>query len=300
MAVAKRSTGITIHNDTYPFISPSRYKTSLSGKIVLVTGASRSIGRATCLAFAQAGAHVAALARTSSALDQLVSEITIQYGVKAIAITGDVVENAPGIIKRVEEELGPIDILINNAGKNRMARFAEEKIFATWWRVWEINTLAPLALIHAVLPSFLSRGRGTVINVTSAVTDVPFPFLSSYAGSKAGMQKAIQVIDMELKSQGIQNFVIHPGTLVSELSSGDESIIGEEMKSMLAPYVKYFADTLDLPSHSMVALAGLAEEGKAGFLSGRFWDAAEDLEELMQKKDQIESEDLYNLRLRKL
>jgi hypothetical protein len=114
------------------------------------------------------------------------------------------------------------------------------------------------------------------------------------------MQKAIQLIDMELKTQGIQNFVIHPGVVVSELSSGDSSIIGEEMKSMLAPYVKYFADTLDLPSHSMVALAGLAEEGKAGFLCGQFWDAAEDLEELMQKRDQIESEDLYNLRLRKL
>jgi NADP-dependent 3-hydroxy acid dehydrogenase YdfG len=300
MAVAKRSTGITIHNDTYPFISPSRYRTSLSGKIVLVTGASRSIGRATCVAFARAGAHVAALARTAPTLDSLASEITTQYGVQALAITGDVVGDAPGTIKRVEEGLGHIDILINNAGKSRMARFAEEKDSATWWRVWEVNTLAPQALIHAVLPSFLARGRGTVINVTSAATDAPFPFLSSYVGSKAGMQKAIQLIDMELKTQGIQNFVIHPGVVVSELSSGDSSIIGEEMKSMLAPYVKYFADTLDLPSHSMVALAGLAEEGKAGFLCGRFWDAAEDLEELMQKRDQIESEDLYNLRLRKL
>jgi hypothetical protein len=127
MAVAKRSTGITIHNDTYPFISPSRYRTSLSGKIVLVTGASRSIGRATCVAFARAGAHVAALARTASALDSLVSEITTQYGVQALAITGDVVGDAPGTIKRVEEGLGHIDILINNAGKSRMARFAEEK-----------------------------------------------------------------------------------------------------------------------------------------------------------------------------
>jgi NAD(P)-dependent dehydrogenase (short-subunit alcohol dehydrogenase family) len=180
MAVAKRSTGITIHNDTYPFISPSRYRTSLSGKIVLVTGASRSIGRASCVAFARAGAHVAALARTASALDSLVSEITTQYGVQALAITGDVVGDAPGTIKRVEEGLGHIDILINNAGKSRMARLAEEKDFATWWRVWEVNTLAPQALIPAVLPSFLARGRGTVINVTSAAGDgcpVPVPLI---------------------------------------------------------------------------------------------------------------------------
>jgi NADP-dependent 3-hydroxy acid dehydrogenase YdfG len=300
MAVARRSTGITIHNDTYPFISPSRYGASLSGKVVLVTGASRNIGRATCLAFAQAGAHVAALARTSSALDSLVSEITTQYRVPALAVTHDVVGDAPGIVKQVEEALGPIDILINNAGKNRMARFAEEDNFATWWHVWEVNSLAPLALIHALLPSFRARGHGIVITLGTAVTDTPVPFLSSYIGSKAGMQKAIQVIDPELKAQGIQNFVVHPGANISELSAGDDSIIGDEMKGIISGFLQYMTDSLALPADSIVALAGLAEEGKAGFLSGRFWDVAEDLEELMHKRDEIESEDLYNLRLRKL
>lgn len=300
MAIARRSTGITIHNDTYPFISPSRYRSKLSGKVVLVTGASRNIGRAACLSFAQAGAHVAALARTTSALDSLVSEITTQYGVPALAITGDILIDAPGIIRQVEEGLGPIDILVNNAGMNRMSRFSEEKDFATWWRVWEVNTLAPLALIHALLPSFRARRHGTIINLGTAVTDVPFPFLSSYVGSKAGMQKAIQLIDMELKSEGIQSFVVHPGANISELSSGDNSIIGDEMKGLIAPYLKYMTDALALSADSIVALAGLAEEGKASFLSGRFWDAAEDLEELMQRGDEIEREDLYNLRLRKL
>lgn len=300
MAVARRSTGIAIHNDTYPFISPSRYRSSLSGKVVLVTGASRGIGRATCLAFAQAGAHIAAVARTTSALDSLISQIKSQYKLPALAITGNVVSDATGIVKQVEEELGPIDILINNAGKNRMSRFAEEKDFATWWHVWEINTLAPLAMIHAILPSFRTRGHGTVITLGTAVTDGPVPFLSSYIGSKAGIQKAIQVIDLELKVQGIQNFVVHPGSSVSELSAGDDSIIGEEMKTIISNYLPYMTDTLALPADSMVALAGLAEEGKAEFLSGRFWDVAEDLEELMKKKDEIVSEDLYNLRLRKL
>jgi NAD(P)-dependent dehydrogenase (short-subunit alcohol dehydrogenase family) len=300
MAIARRSTGITIHGDTYPFISPPRYRASLSGKVVLITGASRGIGRATCLAFAQAGAHVAALARTSSALDTLISEINTQYRLPALAITGDVTINAIGIIKRVEEELGSIDILINNAGMNRMARFTEEKDFTTWWRVWEVNTLAPFALIHGLIPSFRARGHGIIITLGTAVIDSPLPFLSSYVGSKAGMQKAIQVIDLELRSQGVQNFVVHPGSNVSELSAGDGSIIGREMKEIIANYLPYMTDTLTLPADSMVALAGLAEEGKAEFLSGRFWDVAEDLEELMEKQDEILTEDLYNLRLRKL
>lgn len=300
MAYATRSTGITIHNDTYPFISPSRYHGSLSGKVVLVTGASRNIGRATALAFAQAGAHVAALARTTSALDSLVSEITTKYKVPAMAITGDVLKDVTSIVKRVEETLGPVDILINNAGKNRMSRFAEEEDFATWWNVWEVNTLAPLALIHALLPSFRARGHGTVITVGSAVSDAPVPFLSSYSGSKAGVQKAIQIIDLELRELGIRNFVIHPGANISELSTGDDSVIGEEMKGVVSGYLEYMIDTPALSANSMVALAGLAEEGKAGFLSGRYWDVAEDLEELIQHKEEIESGDLYNLRIRKL
>jgi NADP-dependent 3-hydroxy acid dehydrogenase YdfG len=266
----------------------------------LVTGASRGIGRETSLRFAQAGAHVAALARTSSAIDSLVSEIKMKYNVPAVAIAGDVLGDAPSIIKEVEAELGPVDILINNAGKNRMARFTEEKDLSNWWRVFEINTLAPLALVHALLPSFLARRRGTIITVGSAVADAEVPFLSSYVGSKAAVQKAIQILDSEVRAKGVQNFVIHPGASISELSTGAESIIGEEMKAVIAGYAPYMNDTLALAADSMVALAGLAEEDKAGFLSGRYWDVTEDLEELSHKGQQIESEDLYKLRIRKL
>lgn len=300
MAFPAKSAGITIHGDTYPFITPARYSTALSGKVVLVTGASRGIGRHTALAFAKAGAHVALLARSSSAIEALASEIKTQYKVPVLTITSDVLSDAAGIISQVEKGLGPVDILINNAGKNRVIRFADETDFASWWDVFEVNTRAPLALIHALIPTFRARGNGTVITVGSAVADGPVPFLGPYVGSKAAVQKTVQIIDLELKTLGIQNFVIHPGANISDLSTKEESVKSEEMKQYLAAFHPYMTDTLDLASDSMVALAGLAQEGKVGFLSGRYWDVTEDLEELIKKGDEIESGDLYNLRLRKL
>jgi NADP-dependent 3-hydroxy acid dehydrogenase YdfG len=98
----------------------------------LVTGASRGIGRETPLRFAQAGAQVAALGRTSSSIDWLVSDIKTKYNVLAVVIADDVLGDVASIIGQVEAELGPVDILMNNAGKNRMARFTEEKDFLTW------------------------------------------------------------------------------------------------------------------------------------------------------------------------
>lgn len=73
-----------------------------------------------------------------------------------LGLVGDVTENVPSYIARTEAALGPIDILINNAGISRLAKFTEESDMDTWWKVHEINVKAPLAFIHAVLPSFLA------------------------------------------------------------------------------------------------------------------------------------------------
>lgn len=87
------STGITLHHDTYPFISPSKFAGSLQGKVVLVTGASRGIGRAAALAFAAAGASVAAIGRTAPEIESLVSEIKSKHNKPALAIVGDVLSD---------------------------------------------------------------------------------------------------------------------------------------------------------------------------------------------------------------
>ena len=100
------STGITLHHEPYPFISAQKFTSTLTGRVVLITGASRGIGRATALAFASAGASVAIMARTAPSLDTLASEITEKYGTPALPIVGDVLGDAAAIVNEVEGKLG--------------------------------------------------------------------------------------------------------------------------------------------------------------------------------------------------
>ncbi|KAE9369866.1 NAD(P)-binding protein [Stipitochalara longipes BDJ] len=301
------SRGITQHQTPYPFITSLNKSTSLTGKIVLITGASRGIGRATALAFAAAGASVAVLARTAPDLETLASEITSKYGTPILTITGDVLSSPGPIIQSVISKFGKLDILINNAGIYRMSRFSTDPDISAYWKVFEVNIKAPLVLLHAALPFFAKNegGKGIVITVGSAAADLPLPFQSSYDASKAAVQKAVQILDMELREQGVLNFLIQPGAMVTDL--GRDAVVGTEFQEMLGGWAKYMTDDIELPAQSMVALAVLAgnEKGKGvderiKVLSGRYWDVKDDLEQILEKTEEIAERDLYHLRIRKL
>ncbi|KAG0647400.1 Short chain dehydrogenase mpl6 [Hyphodiscus hymeniophilus] len=295
------STGITINHDTYDFIAPSKFFGSLKGKVVVITGASRGIGRSTALSFAAAGAHVAALARTKPDLGSLVAEIKSKYSVPAVALTFDALSSdLSSTIATVEKELGPIDILVNNAGTTRIAKFVEDKDLDAWWKVFELNVKAPVALIHAVLPSFLSRGSGMTITIGSCASELPLPFMSAYVASKAAIQKAVQILDMELREKGIFNYLIHPGTIKTSLGEQEGVILGPEMQAMTDSFAPYMVDTLELAADSLVALAAYSDKGEATFLSGRYWDVQEDLGQILEKKQEIEERSLYVLKIKKL
>lgn len=165
-------------------------------------------------------------------------------------------------IAQVEKELGPVDILINNAGTTRLAKFIEELSIDAWWKVQELNVKAPVAMIHAILSSFLLRGSGTIITIGSCAAEIPLPFMSAYVASKAALQKAVQILDMELKEKGILNYLIHPGTIATGLGNQEGATSGKGMKDMLDVYVQnYMPDTLELAADSMVALAVHSERG---------------------------------------
>ncbi|RDW82289.1 hypothetical protein BP6252_03401 [Coleophoma cylindrospora] len=296
MSLTTQTQGVTRRHDIYPFISPTLFAGTLKGKVVLITGASRGIGRATALAFANAGAHVAALARTSSDIDTLVAEIKAKHSLPALAITGSVLDNPQKIVADVEAALGPIDILVNNAGITRMSPLGDEIDLDLWWNVFEVNIKAPVAMIHAVLPGFKARGGGTIITVGSGAVEVKVPYMSSYTGSKAGIFRAIEIIDLELRPSGIYNFFIHPGAVKTGLTNkeGNDKINGSEMKKLVDIYDVYLTETPELAANSMVALA--VNEDLRVF-SGRYLDATEDLEELLALRETVEERDLYKLRI---
>ena len=163
-----RSTMITYH-DTYPYISPSKFEGSLRGKVVLLTGAGRGIGRAAALAFAAAGANVACISRTLSDTLSLVHEISQKGHPRAIAIAADTADaDAPGrVVGEVQEKLGSIDVLINNAGISRISDVQHEQGTEAAMKVIEVNVRGTWNFIHAVVPSMIERKSGVIINVRS-------------------------------------------------------------------------------------------------------------------------------------
>ena len=163
-----RST-ITTHHDTYLYISPSKFTGSLHGKVILLTGAGRGIGRASALAFAAAGANVACISRTHSDTLSLVQEISQKGHPRAIAISADVMDaDAPArVVEEVQGELGSIDVLINNAGISRISDVEHENGMGPAMEVVEVNVRGALNFIHAVVPSMIKKKSGVIINVRS-------------------------------------------------------------------------------------------------------------------------------------
>ncbi|KAL8706700.1 MAG: hypothetical protein Q9225_007920, partial [Loekoesia sp. 1 TL-2023] len=210
------TSSITRHNDTYPYISPSKYAGSLTNKVVAITGAGRGIGRATSLAFAVAGASVACISRTQSDLDAVVDQIAQKGCPKAIAIAGDITDPSfpARMIKEVEISLGPIDILVNNAGISRISDVEHEGDYAIPWRVIDVNLRGSMALVHVVTPAMIARKSGTIINVVSVLAVENPEYFSAYSAAKAGVLKATHIMDRELREHGILSYAVHPGMIL--------------------------------------------------------------------------------------
>lgn len=279
---------------------------------VVVTGASVGIGRATGKAFAAAGASVAVVARRSDDINTLVAEIKSSGG-HAIPITADVSakESPKRIIETVEKEFGPIDILINNAGISRIGPLVEEpEDLDIWWKVYEVNVRAPVALIRAALPGMIKRGKGVVMSVSSEVASMQLPVMTAYASSKAAISKFHESIVPELAGTGVLSFAVNPG-MVGGTELGKGAI---NMDAMEHPAQKAFFDhikssagnntmgTMELPADFMVALA---VDERAEKLHGKHVNADQDFEPVLEEickegGGRIEKEALYKVNIGKL
>ena len=293
------TTSITRHNDSYPAILPDLKDSPLLGKVVLITGAGRGIGRATALAFGAAGANVACLSRTCSDLESVISEIhandsrlnkdvrVTSRETRPLAIVGDVTDPTcpKKAVEEIEEKIGPIDVLINNAGTSRISTIEHEEDFEILWKVIETNLRGSLAFTHAVVPSMVARKTGIIINVVSALAVTSPPYFSAYSAAKAGLIRATHIMDHELKPKGIVSFAVHPG-MVAETTLGvgalNETAMEKEsnLKGFMEDFVPSMTDTLSLPANAMVTLC-VREEAK--LLSGRYVDVCQDLDEVLEK-----------------
>jgi NAD(P)-dependent dehydrogenase (short-subunit alcohol dehydrogenase family) len=161
---------------------------NLDGQIAVVTGAGRGIGKVIAIGLARAGASVAVVARSGDELAGTATEIT-QTGGRAIAVTADVCD--PTAVERmaleVEKSLGPVGLLVNNAGVPGPIGPTWETDPNDWWRCLEVNLRGPMLCSRAVLPGMVARGGGRIVNVASGAGTFAIPHLGAYVTSKTAL-----------------------------------------------------------------------------------------------------------------
>lgn len=191
----------------------------LLGHVALVTGATSGLGRATALAFAQAGADVALLARHEGDLEAVAAEAA-RAGVRAVPVPVDLAERVQveRAAERVRGELGGVDVLVNSAATDAPGG-VEDITAADWDRVLAVNLRAPFLLCRAVLPSMRDAGRGTIVNVSSVAGKRGWANASAYCASKFALAGFTQALAAEGKAHGIRACVIFPGGMATAWGS---------------------------------------------------------------------------------
>lgn len=194
-------------------------KQSLSGRVAVITGASRGIGQLMAVRLAEAGAAVALIARSEQALHTTAQTIQANGG-KAIAVAADIarVDSLGELKSRVEHELGQASILINSAGVFGPIKAIRDTDPREWIETMNINAIAPFVLCQAFVGRMIDQGWGRIINVTSAASlHTPGPYYSAYATSKVTMNQFTRHLAAELNGTGVTANVIHPGEVKTEM-----------------------------------------------------------------------------------
>jgi 3-oxoacyl-[acyl-carrier protein] reductase len=250
----------------------------LDGQVALVTGGGRGIGAGIARELAAAGARVAVSARSH----EQVKEVAREIGGLGVVADVSVPKSVEAMIAQVESQLGPIGLLVNNAGISGSESTAWETDPDEWWRVFEVNVRGIYLCCRAVIPGMIERGRGRIVNTGSGSGYLPGQRMTAYSASKAAVYRFGETLAEQLKPHGIPVFTISPGLVRTEMTAS-------------------FPDDLSwTPPELAPRLVRVLASGRADTLSGRYIHAEhDDIEDLIRRADEIANEDLNAIRLQR-
>ena len=185
---------------------------------ILITGASRGIGKALAETLALSGAGVVLLAREGAKLEKVAARISSRGG-RAIIVVGDVADpKVPATaVEEAQRILGDIDILVNAAGIQPPIGLFADNCLEAWERTIQVNLMGPVRAIHAVLPGMRARRRGKIINFSGGGATAPRPRFSAYAASKAALVRLTETLAVELEPYNIQVNAVAPGAVNTQM-----------------------------------------------------------------------------------
>jgi NAD(P)-dependent dehydrogenase (short-subunit alcohol dehydrogenase family) len=254
----------------------------LDGQVALVTGGGRGIGANIARELAAAGMRAALSGRTPELVEAVAREID------GLGVVGDVSrrEDAERMVAETERELGPIALLVNNAGISGPRQPAWQDDPQDWWHVFEVNVLGAFQVIHAALPGMIERARGRIVNVSSGASYLPptgRELGTAYGPSKAALSRFTELLAAQARPHGVFAFHISPGLVRSDMTEGAFPDDAPWTPPELAPRL-------------VVAIAS----GKLDRLAGRYIHAEhDDPDDLAARGDEVVEQDLNAIRLRR-
>lgn len=267
--------------------------------VAVITGAARGIGKAIARAFAEANMRVALVDRLEEELRHTADELRAARAM-VLPLVADVTEReqVEALPAQIEAELGPADVLVNNAGTFSYIGPTWEADPERWFRDTRVSLLGSFLCIRAFVPKMVERRTGRVINVVSSggVGD-PHAYSTSYACAKTALMRLSEGLAQELKEHGIAVFALAPPAVLTEMT---RFIMDDPGGRRWRPGFKRHLADGGYPPEAVAEMALWLASGEADVLTGRYILATQSRDELLARAEEIVRDDLLTLRIRRL